>query len=159
MRAILRILRNTDQGYPAYIGKATLISFIPATVVSAASFLIAPQAERPEFEGSIVYTAISVMAVGPWIETLLMWPILRVLKFFGQTPNYLALSSALIWGTLHSLLYPIWGVVILWSFFVFSISFLEWEKKSKLKAVSVTAIIHMCQNSVGIILIALASYG
>jgi len=159
MKRVLITLHNTRRGYFNYIGKAVLISTIPAIVLAVVLSVIIPNAKAPELKGSIFTIVIGVLIISPWVETLLMWLILRILKFFLRNLNYLALSSALIWALLHSLFAPIWGLIIFWSVFVLSTSFLEWEKKSKFTAVWVTATIHMCQNSLVVLAIVLEGTG
>jgi hypothetical protein len=98
------------------------------------------------FEGSIFSIVFSVIIFSPWVETLLMFPILWILKRFIRNNLAVAFTSAAIWAVLHSTIAIAWGFVIWWAFFVFSICFLEWEKKSKKQAIVATASIHMCQN-------------
>lgn len=153
MKRVLAILSDTSQGFMSYLWKATLISVLPALAVSAVSVLVAPRAERPEFTGPLVVSVVGLLLISPWIETLAMWPILAILKKFTQKAVLLAVLSALTWAALHSLAQPVWGLIVVWSFFVLSASFLAWEQKSKTKAIAVTASIHMCQNLIPIALL------
>ena len=86
------------------------------------------------------------LILDPWMETFLMWPVLWMLNRLMTAPTKIAIASAVLWGILHSLSAPAWGMIIVWPFFVFSVGFLEWEKKSKGVAIVVTALVHTCQN-------------
>ncbi|MCX7014308.1 MAG: hypothetical protein NTW86_17445 [Candidatus Sumerlaeota bacterium] len=125
-------------------------------VLSALSFVVAPQAERPEVVQVPVPLALFlVVAVVPWLETLLMWLTLALLGIVLRGATSRALACALVWAVLHSISVPVWGIIVFWPFFVFSTAFLEWQKKSTWKAIAVAALIHMCQNSIGLITLAL----
>ena len=81
-----------------------------------------------------------------------MWPILGIIREVTRNDLRIALASALIWGYIHSLFAIGWGLTVCWGFFVFSVCFLEWEKKSKGKAIIATALVHTCQNMVPAVL-------
>ena len=82
-----------------------------------------------------------------------MWPILGIISCFTRKPLWIASVSAVIWGGLHSLVVPTWGLIAWWPFLVLSLCFLEWRKKSLGKAVTVTALVHTCQNTLVFILL------
>ncbi len=128
-----------------YVWKAALIALVPSLIVGTLVALAMPD-KGPSFDGPVVMVVLGLLVLSPWVETLLMWPILWILKRLFRKLHAVALASAVIWGLLHSLMAPAWGLVILWVFFVFSVCFLEWEKKSKGKAIVATASVHMCQN-------------
>jgi hypothetical protein len=87
-----------------------------------------------------------MLFLSPWVETLLMWPIIRIIKEVTRNSFRIAIASALIWGCIHSSVAIAWGLAVFWPFFVFSVCFLEWEKKSEGKAIVATALVHACQN-------------
>jgi hypothetical protein len=66
---------------------------------------------------------------------------------------WVPVASGLIWGNLHALGGLQWGVSQIWSFFVLSVCFLEWEKKSRGLAILVTGLLHMWANLVGFMLL------
>lgn len=140
-------LYNTDQKAYTYILRAFLISFIPSIIISVILTPLFPEG-GPEFQGNTLSLVISLIFVSPILETLLMWPIIKIIGLFTSKHKRTAILSALIWAIFHSLLAPIWGFVIAWPFFVFSTAFIEWKKKSTLSAICVTTLIHMCQNSI-----------
>ncbi len=145
MMPLLETLFNTDQPIRRYVWKAYLIAFIPSIIISMAVGFLFPE-DGPSFEGSIASLVIGIIIVGPWIETLLMLPIIWLAKRFLSGILRVAVASALTWAVLHSLIAPVWGLGVFWPFVVFSISYLEWSKKSIWKGIAVTALIHTCQN-------------
>ena len=145
MKKILRILRNTDQRVWNYVWKATLISLLPSLAISAVVMSMLPD-EGPSFEGPVVLSVIGMLVLSPWLETIILWGILWILRRFMARRTRIAIASAVLWGGLHSLMAPAWGLIVAWPFFVFSVCFLEWEKKSKGRAIVVTALVHTCQN-------------
>lgn len=156
-----RTLYNTDQSIGRYVLKAWLFAFVPSILIAAALSLAGGGGEETgqqivEGQTPLVF-AFGALLLSPWVETLLMIPILALYRRFIPRPVFIALASALTWAIFHSLLVPFWGLTVCWPFFIFSIAFLEWEKKSLLRAVIVTALIHTCQNLVPVILFLIPS--
>ena len=160
---ILPLLRNTDQPVLSYVWRAWLIGFIPTIVIAPIIGLIMPD-KVPSIDGSPgsmfykqspITIVLSAVVLGPWIETLLMWPILGLLKRIIRKTLWVAAASAVVWGVLHSLAAPAWGLGVAWPFFVFSLCFLEWSKISIGKAITATALIHMLHNAVPICILVL----
>lgn len=150
MKRFFNILYDTDQHILNYVWKAALISLVPSIILGLILWLCSLFIPIPDndlnFEGSIFYIFFSVVLFSPWVETLMMLPILWILKRLIRNNIAVAFSSAAIWAVLHSTIAIAWGFIIWWAFFVFSICFLEWEKKSKKQAIVATASVHMCQN-------------
>ena len=145
---ILDTLHNTKQGSWSYIWRATLISLIPSLCIAFIIGVVFPAAEEPDFGGSPIFIALGLLVLSPVIETLTLWLGISLIQRFVKSTSRIAIVSAVIWAIIHSLAAPVWGLGVIWPFYVFSVSFIEWRKTSKWKAVSVTAIIHMLQNLV-----------
>jgi len=111
----------------------------------------------PGFKGPVLVVLAFVWVIGPVLETLLMSFILWVLSFLTKRMVLLAVMSALIWAGLHSLAAPAWGLVVFWPFFIFSCSYLAWRQKAWWRAVWVTCCVHMFQNFLPGIVIAVAA--
>lgn len=143
---IVSNLFDTEQGRFHYVVKATVISCVPVITLSWLIYLINPELEKPEFPEEFIVGFIGIVFVSPLIETLLMWPIIYLISLVSKSTWHISIASALLWAVLHSLATPIWGVIIFWSFLIFSISFVEWRKISVKDAYIVTLAIHMIQN-------------
>ena len=152
---ILAILRNTDRPIFSYVWRTWLISLIPSIFAANVVGIVLP-AKLPKMDTSLAVMFVVLVFICPWLETLIMWPILAILKRTVKRTLWVAAGSAVIWGVLHSLVAAAHGLIVAWPFFVFSICFLEWQKKSTKKAIGVTALIHMCQNTLPVLLMALA---
>jgi hypothetical protein len=136
-----------------YILRAGLISLVPSLIISGVFMTIGlankgntPQFETPKtFSGVMVLVSLFVI-IGPVIETLLMAFFLWLLSFITTRKVLLAVISCIIWAGLHSLAAPVWGMIIVWPFFVFSCAYLAWQQKSRWHAIGVTSFIHIFQN-------------
>jgi len=145
MKRITQFLARTDLPALSYVWKAALIAFIPSLLIGKVVDLALPD-YTPSFNEPVVSELFGALLFSPWTETLFMWPILWILKKFIRNQLTVAISSAVVWAILHSLGAPAWGLGVAWPFFIFSLCFLAWEKKSIGKAIVVTALLHTCQN-------------
>jgi hypothetical protein len=117
-----------------------------------------PQIAAPKtFSGAMVLVSLLVI-IAPVIETLLMAFFLWLLLFITTRKILLAVISCIIWAGLHSLAAPLWGMIIIWPFFVFSCAYLAWRQKSRLYAVGVTTFVHIFQNVLPGIAIIVSAY-
>ena len=147
--SMFRLLRNTDQPIFSYVWRAWLIALIPSIAIAAIGSLALAMVgyEDPSLDMSLEFLLIWGILIAPWTETLIMWPILAILKRIVVRTGWVALASGIIWGALHSVQALGQGLSATWAFLVLSLCFLELEKKSKGRAIIVTSLIHMCQNS------------
>jgi len=145
VKRLLALLRDTDRPLPSYVWRVCLIALLPSLAISAVVTLAFPNTPPP-LEGPAVVMVVGVLLFSPWLETLMMWPVLWVLQRCFRSTLVAAAASAVGWAVLHSLAAPTWGLVVAWPFFVFSVCFLEWRKKSTARAIVATALVHMGQN-------------
>ncbi|MBN1974278.1 MAG: hypothetical protein JW787_11605 [Sedimentisphaerales bacterium] len=105
-----------------YVIRTGLISLIPSLIISfiLSGLGIMNEETLPKFEGPVLFVAISMIVIGPPVETLLMAPILKILSFITKHKVKLAVMSAIIWAVFHSLGALAWGLGVIWPFFVFS---------------------------------------
>ena len=133
-----------------YALRAGLISFLPSMVIVVLLGVsgIITEESGPTFEGDPLFVLFLMVLVGPPMETLLMVPVLWTLSFLTKRKVPLAAMSACVWAGLHSLVTPAWGLGVIWPFFVFSCSYLNWRRRSFWRAILVTSCIHSLQNLV-----------
>jgi hypothetical protein len=152
LNRMLQLLGNTDRPMLSYIWRAWLIAVI-GSLALAAMIVVAGIGSGtwdkllPAPGKSPWGFAFGALIFSPWLETLLMWPILGLIRCFTRKPLWIASVSAVIWGGLHASEIPASGLITWWPFLVFSLCFLEWQKKSTGKAIAVTALVHTCQNA------------
>ena len=145
LRFLPRFLFRAEPGAPSYAFKAWLLALGPSLVIAGivASAGGAPQgglAEPPPR-----FLLLSVL-VAPLAETLLMiLPLLALQRLAGPGPA--VLLNALLWAVLHSLIEPIWGLVVWWPFLILSIAMLAWRERGLLAAIAVVTAIHTLQNA------------
>ena len=147
---------NTNVSMRRYVLGMAVASLIPSALIAIALATagIIDEESRPVFAGSALFLLISTLMVAPAIETLLMSAVLWPLSFFTDRILPLAVVSAVIWAGLHSLAAPVWGLTVVWPFFVFSYAYLTWRKKGWWRAVWVTFWIHVFQNLLPGVLVA-----
>jgi hypothetical protein len=133
-----------------YVLRAGLISLVPSLMVLSvlATTGVVTDQNSPRFEGSRVGLLLTLVVIGPPIETFLVVPILRILSFCTRREVPLAAMSACVWAGLHSLMAPAWGLGVIWPFFVFSCSYLTWRRRGFWHAVLATSCVHALQNLV-----------
>lgn len=129
----------------AYLGKAWLLTFVPALALAALVGAAAGDGAQPDFPfGSWTIFAL-VVAFAPVVETLIMGSVLLVLRRFVSPVTAVVLSAA-GWGIAHSLQAPAWGLVIWWPFLIFSIVFLVWQEQGLARAFAITSLLHAMHN-------------
>jgi hypothetical protein len=154
-------LCNTDQPMLGYVWRAWLIAFIPswvlAAIVETSLALLGHKGPHPAYS-SLLEFLVSAVIVAPWLETLIMWPVLAVLMLILRKTVLVALMSGVIFGGLH-----VWGgphiaqgVAATWAFLILSLCFLEWRKKSRRRAIAVTALVHTCTNGLVFVIVLVA---
>ncbi len=145
---LLSMLFDNRISMRRYVPRAAVISFLPSMIIVAilASSGIMTEERSPTFEGDPLYLLLMVVVIGPPIETLLMAPILWLLSFITKHEIALAAVSACIWAGFHSLFASAWGLGVIWPFFVFSCSYLNWRERSFWRAILATSCIHSLQN-------------
>ena len=145
---LLSLLFDNKISIWKYILRTGLISLVPSIIIALILGLSGAITEDtgPEFEGSAPGLLISLVIIGPLLETLLMGGGLWILSFIIKRQVLLAIISAFIWAVMHSLIAPAWGLVVIWPFFVFSCSYLAWRKRSWRHAILITSCVHAFQN-------------
>ncbi len=149
----MKYLINTEQPECLYIIKAFVTITPIAFLVAILLHYFYPDAETIDAKLS-TYSAIFIaVLINPIIETFIMIPILAFCKMVCRNHILLvALLSAIIWASLHCLLFPARGIVSFFTFFVLSLSFISWDKVSRKKAILVTFTIHALNNATAVIL-------
>jgi len=150
-----RFLFETDRLKARYIGKAWLIALLPSIALSLLVARAAPGAAQPDISVATPLFIFLLVLGGPFAETLIMGGLLLGLnRLFGPGPA--AILSALLWGIAHSLVVPIWGLIIWWPFLILSIAFLTWRPRGLWLAIVMATVIHGLQNSVAAVGLLLA---
>jgi hypothetical protein len=82
-----------------------------------------------------------------------MGVVLLILLLF-LSPTAAIVVSAIGWGVAHSLVAPMWGLVIWWPFLVFSTLFVAWRGRSLALAFAIPMAVHALQNLLPALLVA-----
>ncbi|HPA18506.1 MAG TPA: hypothetical protein PLU30_12220 [Verrucomicrobiae bacterium] len=148
IRRILSALSDTDQPLIGYAFKAALISVVPSLVVGFVALPLLPGTPLPiqlDIHTGPMLFGIAVL-VSPWLETLLMWPVLWLLGRLTRNPIHQALMSTAFWALLHAIRRPARALCVAWGFFVFSVCFLAWKRRSTGSALLATGFTHSFDN-------------
>jgi hypothetical protein len=145
---LLSLLFDNQTPMWKYILRTGLISLVPSLIIVLILGLTGVISEEtvPEFEGSAIGLFVMLVIIGPPLETLLMAVVLWLLSFITKRQIRLAVISAFLWAGVHSLMAPTWGLGVIWPFFVFSCSYLNWRRRSWWRAILVTSCVHAFQN-------------
>jgi hypothetical protein len=141
-----------------YILAAYLVAALPSLMLAAimhSSGLLA-QNKILTVGVQVWVDFIGVALFSPVAETLLMFPIFRILRMSTTRIGWLSFWSAITWALLHSALHPIWGLTTFWTFFVLSFSFLLWEPRGKRWAFAIPATIHSLNNTIVFVIVFLS---
>src|SRR6266705_301091 len=146
LTAFWRSLSDCNQPRTRYLGRALLadlpVTFAVGLMLNWITGTTWPQPSLENLPG--LFFGLGVRA--PLVETFAMAVIIWVLRRIVRRTEYLPLVTALICAGLHSLAKPLWGIEIFWSFVIFSLCYVTWEKKSVLQAFWLTAILHALHN-------------
>ena len=145
-KMFLDTLRNTKQGIGNYVWKAGLMSVIPTFGIAALVRVAIGPDGGPDFSGPVASVVFGHVVVGPFLETLLMWPIILLLQRLMRSDLAICFTTAVLCGVFHSLKAPLWGIFLVWPFFVFTNCFLAWKQESIRLAILVTALTHSLHN-------------
>lgn len=104
-----------------------------------------PSVGRPDFVVSGASTVVLLVIVSPLVETLIMAAVLELLLRF-LPPGAAIILSAIGWGIAHSLVAPVWGLVIWWPFLIFSTLYVTWSRRSVLAGLTIAFAVHALQN-------------
>jgi membrane protease YdiL (CAAX protease family) len=155
LRFLPRFLFTQDRPAASFILKAWLVALLPSLALSSlVGFLASPTAKTPDIpvDGSTSFLLLTI--VGPLLETLILAPMVFGLRrVIGPGPA--AIVSALIWAGAHSLVAPIWGLIVWWPFLIFGIVLMTWRDRGFVAAIAVVTAIHGLQNATAGVLLLL----
>jgi membrane protease YdiL (CAAX protease family) len=129
-----------------YVLVAAALSLAGAALLSLLAQALFPQAATPDLGNATGPTLVALVAVvSPILESLIMsGPLLLANRIAG--PRVAVIASAVLWGVLHSLAAPIWGLTIWWPFLIFWTAFLVWRTRGYWVAVGTASVIHALNN-------------
>ncbi|WP_057831332.1 CPBP family glutamic-type intramembrane protease [Colwellia sp. TT2012] len=153
---MFKLLSNTNQPLKLYIFKIYILALCIGLPIAFLIDYLAPNAEAPDFEIG-VRSFFSGVLLAPILETLLMIPIIALIR--KVTPNilYVSIISALIWAIMHSLQVPLWGIGVFTLFFLMSMAYQYWDNHSRGHALLVVMMIHALNNATVLAFVAIES--
>jgi membrane protease YdiL (CAAX protease family) len=130
------------------------LSIVGSLILAAVIGAIAPDLAKPDFAGLTGLSAIvALVVISPLVETLIMGGVLVILLRF-LSPAASILSSAILWGLVHSLGALSWGFAIWWPFLIFSTLFVVWQQRGVWTGIAVACATHALQNLIPALVVA-----
>lgn len=127
-----------------------LKSFLLCSVVAMSTALILDHFEvfkgDSPSENITFYDVIGASLVSPFFEVGIIYILVSILGWVTESKNIKAIIVAAILSSIHSLVFPFWGLVSFFSFFVFSISYLVWSVRKIWLGLFVSMSIHCLLN-------------
>ncbi|MDP5460456.1 hypothetical protein [Alishewanella sp. SMS8] len=153
----LGFLLDNEQGRLKYIFKAGLLVLVIGLPLAITLTALFPNVNQlaDSFDFSDRKFIFKLLAA-PIVETMMMGLIFLLIRIFTKRLLVTCAVSAGIWAVLHGVSFPIQGVVNFFSFFIYSLGYLVWLKKSFHEAFLITISIHMFNNAFVLIFIVLA---
>jgi len=153
---LFKFIKNTNQPLKFYIFKVYILAICIGLSIGFLLEYFFPNADTPDFEVGIELF-VGAVFIGPIIETILMIPIIYLIKKVTANILYVSIISALFWGGLHSLQAPLWGIGVFTLFFLMTMAYQYWDTHSRGHALLVVMMIHALNNATVVILGALES--
>jgi membrane protease YdiL (CAAX protease family) len=140
-----------------YVLKAWLLVLLPTMFLSGAVNLLLHPARQPNVPVAGAAEILFLVVATPVLETLIMALVLAGLsRLMSAGPA--ATASAILWGLLHGMAAPAWGLVAWWPFLIMSIAFLTWRHLGLSPALTIAASIHALQNGFAAAILVLLRY-
>ncbi len=130
-----------------------LTAFPLSMALAALGSVLLPSAPQPEFAARGFTAIFTLVIFSPVVETIIMGAVLLLLLRFVSPVLAIALST-IGWGIAHSLLAPLWGLVIWWPFLILSTLFVTWQQRSLQLAFLIPMAVHALQNLLPALLVA-----
>ncbi len=147
VRRVFEKLQDTRGSIAKYVALATLTSVFPSVLLLSLVYLISPSIKGPKHEGSTLEVFVGMVGIVPLLETLLMAISMKVIGYLSSDQKWITITAnAVFWAGLHALRVPVWGLGVLWGFFVMSLVYYSWKKVSLTHAIWVTTLVHMAIN-------------
>jgi hypothetical protein len=117
-----------------------------SVVLALEAFGVDMSAFRPPARHAIWWELFGSVLFVPAVETLILSTTLWLLSALSRRKMFVITTSAVLWGCAHGAQSAPWFFGTVWSFFVFSCTFLVWRKKSFLHAFIAAAVPHALVN-------------
>ena len=139
-------LYNSNQAVVSYILKSFLLcSVVAMSMALILNYFEVFKGDSPS-ENITFYDVIGASLVSPFFEVGIIYILVSILGWVTESKNIKAIIVAAILSSIHSLVFPFWGLVSFFSFFVFSISYLVWSVRKIWLGLFVSMSIHCLLN-------------
>lgn len=153
----LQFMTRTDGPRIAYLAKAfsaaLLGTILAATLVS---LLLPHEASQAPVSDEVTPSLTGLLVVWPIASTLVIWAVLTGVKRVTPTYWHAACASALVFFALFTFGAGLEaGLIFVWPYFLYSLTFLAWQLESDLDAVIMTGLLQSAVMSLPALIIGL----
>jgi len=147
------ILPNINYSYISFVSISSISALLGSLFLINCAVYIADifnfdlLSGVPSYEASLS-DMFGAIVFSPVIETFILIGLLKLLLLPPLKHWQICLVSSFIWACLHGMISPMSILGTIWSFYVFSHSYLTWYERSRAAAFFATLIPHMIINSI-----------
>jgi hypothetical protein len=141
-------MRRKVESRSAYFVRLALLDFFVTFIMSIMVHRSLSFPSKEEIDNPLALWLLGVGLV-PIVETILLVAVIELIRRFFVSKKLLAAGlSALFWSFLHFLQRPSWGVVVLFSFFIYSSIYCTWKDGEKTAAFAIIVCLHALSNAI-----------
>lgn len=136
-----------------YVVVAVVTGFLASCAIGFLLEGYANSCDTGAFRLGPVRRIIEVVILGPLIETLLLSGSVALLTRVTRCHLCVLITNAVFWSILHSLICPVWGVVIFPAFVAFTFVYMKFNEISAKMAISAAFLTHAIHNLLALTLL------
>jgi hypothetical protein len=127
-----------------------LIAFLPSLALFGLGFLLVSTGFKVKLIEPLAPTLKSSMqflVAAPVVETLVLMILVKLLALTTLRPLYIAIVVGLVFGVTHGFASGIMFLSALWGFFILTIAYLQWRKRSRWHGFCAASLPHALANA------------
>lgn len=145
----MNYINRLKLAYPlAYLIAASAVSVISATLVSGALRLIGLSNDAHRELGGPELIAFGLFSIffTPILETVVLVVIMRLIELTRAHKYANILISSAIAAGVHSLISPVWGLIVFVPFVIFSATYIIWRNQETSQGFKMCCAVHALHN-------------
>lgn len=139
----LQFMTRTDGPRIAYLAKAFGMALLGMVLMATLiSLLIPNDAAQDRSSNAAAPSLTGLLVIWPILSTLVIWVVLTGVKRVTPTYWHAAAASALVFLALFTFAAGLQtGVIFVWPYFLYSLTFLAWQMESDVDAIIMTGLL------------------
>ena len=127
-----------------------LIAFVPTLALFGLGFCLVSIGFKVELidpHSPTLTSAIQLLFAAPLVETLVLMILVKLLALATIQPFYIAVVVASVFGVTHGFTSSLMFLSALWGFFILTIAYLQWRKRSRWHGFCAASVPHALANA------------